>query len=190
MKRPTFLHGVGLALALAVTGAAAFAAIAAWSPLAVDAALRGVIAVVGLAYVVYLLASSGNRIGRVTTLAIWLAVASATWWLAPAMPVFLLVHALMIWLVRVLYFHDRALPALTDLGLGLVAVAAAVWAVAGSGSLFLALWSYFLIQALFVLIPGSRASGRKRDPAIPADAGFERAHRSAESALRRLATRI
>jgi len=189
MKRPTFGRGVAIALALALIGASGFAAITAWSPLATGPALRGVIAAIALAYVIFLLGSSAQRIGRVTALAVWLTVAISTLWLAPTLPVYLLVHALMIWLVRVLYFHERALTALADLVLGLLALAASVWAALGSGSVFLALWTYFLVQALFVLIPEVGATGRTPNPAIPTDAGFERAHRSAEAALRRLSAR-
>lgn len=189
MKRPTFGRGVALALALALIGAAGFAAITAWSPLATAWALRGVIAAIALAYVIFLLGSSAQRTGRVTAMAVWLTVAISTLWLAPTLPVYLLVHALMIWLVRVLYFHDRALTAIADLALGLLALAAAVWAALGSASVFLALWTYFLVQALFVLIPETGATGRTPHEAISTDTGFERAHRSAEAALRRLSAR-
>ena len=56
-------------------------------------------------------------------------------------------------------------------------------------SMFLTLWSFFLVQALFVFIPGARAAVAPGSADIDPEDAFAQAHRSAESALRRLATR-
>ena len=184
MRRPTFLHGIGLALVLACAGAALFASV---SPFASAAALlRLIITGLGLAYVIYLLAASTVRTGRIATFVLWLIAAVAVAYLAPGLPAFLLAHVLLLWLVRSLYYRHGLLPALLDAGLSIGALVAAVWAAMSTGSLFLALWCFFLVQALFVAIPDRISTGRKSSPPIMAGDDFDKAYRSAEAAVRRL----
>ena len=65
----------------------------------------------------------------------------------------------------------------------------AVWAATETGSPFLSIWSFFLVQALFVAIP-VRVGGNHREPQPEDhhDERFERAHRAAQAALRRLSS--
>jgi hypothetical protein len=100
-----------------------------------------------------------------------------------------MIHVGAIWLVRSLYFHSGVIPALMDLGLCALGICAAVWAVDRSGSVFLATWCFFLVQASFVAIP-STVRTRHAGQDGTADAGdFERARRQADEALRQLFTR-
>jgi hypothetical protein len=102
----------------------------------------------------------------------------------------------MVWIIRVLYFSNGVLPALLDLGLSALALAAGVWAAGQTGSVLLAVWSFFLVQALFGSIPRSlttqaltgRATERGTRPGADEEP-FERAHRNAEAAVRRLSAR-
>jgi hypothetical protein len=184
MTRPTFFEGVAVALAASLSGSILYSALV-WAG-AGGQALRLVIAGLGVAYCGYLLRRSRRRVGRITTAAAWLAAAGALWLLDPPATLYVLGHVALLWLVRSLYFHDGMLAALADLGLLGLGLAAAVWATTESGSLFLSLWSFFLVQALFSAIP---AAGRP--DAAPDAAGeepFERAHRAAEAALRRLSS--
>lgn len=186
MNRPPFLEGVGVALAASVVGAALFAVLG--TVLAGAAALRLVIAGIGLAYVVYLLARSRERVGRVTVLTAWLALAGAAWWAAPSLPSYVVAHICMIWLIRSLYFHASALSSLLDLGLTVLSLAAAVWAGIHTHSVLLSSWCFFLAQALFVVIP---ADWRRQRNAVSEPVGedrFECAHRIAETALRRFSS--
>ena len=58
-----------------------------------------------------------------------------------------------------------------------------------SGSLFLSIWSFFLVQALFVAIPTRlRQKAGDRGPARDSEDPFQRAHRAAEAALRKLSS--
>jgi hypothetical protein len=148
-------------------------------------ALRLVVAGVAAAYVLYLLSRSEDRAGRIAVFACWLGAAGASA-LVPGVVLFVMVHVLLIWLVRALYFHAGVLAALADLGLSLLALSAAVWA-GETGSLFVCLWTFFLVSALFVVVPTTWAAP---DPSLPVDDdGFHDAQRTAESALRRIATR-
>ncbi len=186
MKRPTFFEGVAVAVAASVFGAALFGALA--TVFAGGAVLRVLIAGIGLAYVLYLLTRSRERVGRVTVLTAWLALAGATWFVAPPLPLYVVAHVGMIWLIRSLYFYASALSALADLGLTGVSLAAAVWAGIYSHSLFLSIWCFFLVQALFVGIPASWRRNRNRASDPNDEDRFECAHRVAEVALRRLSS--
>lgn len=183
MKRPTFFYGAAAALAIAAAGAAVFSALA--PLLGAGAVLRLAVPMMGLTYLVCLFHRSGEFTGRVTTVALWLAVSGVTWLLAPPVAVYVLVHAGMLWLVRSLYFHAGAFPALLDMGLTALSVCAAAWAVTRSDSLFLAIWCFFLVQAAFVVIPEQLGSTSKRAAEIDDDR-FERARRRADAALRQL----
>ena len=187
MKRPSFFHGV---IAAAVLGFFASAIVATLTPfVGLGAVLRLVIPALGLAYLLYLFSRSKERAGRVTTLFLWGVLAAVTWWVAPPLPFYLLFHVAAIWLVRSLYFYSGVLPALLDLGLSTLSVSATVWAITRSGSMFLATWCFFLVQALFVTIPPAIKSKPKqqRNTALASET-FECARRQAEQALRQLFT--
>ena len=187
MKRPSFIQGVVVA---AILGFFASAVVATLTPfVGLGAVIRTVIPGLGLAYLLYLFSRSRERVGRVTTLSLWAALTVATWWLAPALPLYMLIHVGAIWLVRSLYFYAGVLPALLDLGLSTLSVSAAVWAITRSGSVFLATWCFFLVQALFVTIPPTLKRRRNgQTDTTPEDAGFDHARRQADRALRQLFT--
>jgi hypothetical protein len=181
---PSLGSGLVAALILSACGAALLAALTPW--LGLPLAARVVIALLGLAYVLHAIGRSGERVGRITTLACWLAVASAAWLVGLPFVAYVLVHLGAIWLVRSLYYYSGLLPALVDLGLTLLGAAFAVWAAQRADSAWLAFWCFFLVQAFHVSIPASLA--RRDAPDAPDDA-FARAHRAAEAAVRRLSTR-
>lgn len=187
MKRPTFFHGVIIA---AVLGFFASAIVATLTPfIGLGAVIRLVIPALGFSYLMYLFSRSEERVGRVTTLSLWSALAAVTWWIAPPLPLYLLIHVAAIWLVRSLYFYSGVLPALMDLGISALSISATVWAISRSGSVFLATWCFFLIQALFVTIPPALKKTREVKGEMAADnETFERTRRNADQALRQLFT--
>ena len=182
-KMPSLGLGLVAALILSVCGAALLAALSPW--LGPGLALRAVIAMRGFAYVLHAIGRSGERIGRITTLVCWLAVAIAAWLAGLPLAAYVLVHLGALWLVRSLYYCSGLLPALADLGLTLLGAAFAFWAAQRADSAWLAFWCFFLVQAFHVAIPASLTSRTALD--APDDA-FARAHRAAEAAVRRLST--
>ncbi len=188
MNRPSFFHGVIVA---AVLGFFASAIVATLLPfVGLGAILRLVIPLLGLAYLLYLLNRSTERLGRVTTLTFWIVMSAVAWWVAPPLPLYLMIHVGAIWLVRSLYFYSGVMPALMDLGLSALSVSAAVWAITRSDSVFLATWCFFLVQALFVAIPPVMQRKTKVLQSTPADVkNFQRAKRQADAALHQLFTR-
>jgi len=185
MKRPSFFHGVIVAAVFAFFASAIIATLTPF--VGFMGVIRFVIPALGLAYLLYLFSRSSERVGRVTTLALWSALAAVTWWVAPPLPLYLLIHVGAMWLVRSLYFYSGVLPALMDLGLSALSISAAVWAISQSGSVFLATWCFFLVQALFVAIPSS-VKRKPRDVKNTAveNEPFERARRQADKALTQL----
>jgi hypothetical protein len=180
MKNVNFFSGVIVALVLAAAGSVLFSAL---TPLFGGAwALRCVVSLLTLAYLLYLLRHSAVRIGRVTVFALAaIVIAVSLYWQPPLAP-YCLAHVTLIWLVRCCYFHNSLTRALADLGFCIMAFAAAVWAAERSGTLFLALWCFFLVQSLVLpVLENGFAGGAAGD-----GEAFRRARRSAESALRRL----
>lgn len=187
MKRPTFLHGVVVAAVLAFFASAVVATLAPF--IGLGSVLRLAIPATGLAYLLYLFSRSTERLGRVTAITAWLVMAVVTWWTAPPLALYLLIHVTAIWFIRSLYFYSGVMPAFMDLGLSALSISTAVWALTRSGSIFLATWSFFLVHALFVAIPPAIGKKRAAGPG-PGDANkrFETARRQADEALRQLFT--
>ena len=185
MKRPNFLNGVGIAAVFALLGSVAVTVL---TPIVAFSALYTLlIPALGLAYVLYILSRSAERVGRATTLALWFGMSVTAWLVEPPFGLYLMAHVGALWLIRSLYFYSSALAALMDLGLNVVSTATAYWAAAHSGSVFLAIWCFFLVQALFVAIPSSlHRQPRHRPGAHPNTENFERARLRAEAAIRQL----
>jgi hypothetical protein len=109
------------------------------------------------------------------------------WFTHPPLLLYVCTHLGILWLIRSLYFYSSALSALADLGLNGLGMAAAIGAITRTGSLFLGIWCFFLVQALFVLIPRNinRKSGTAQDGQQHEDR-FQHAYRVAQAALRKL----
>ena len=188
MKAPTFLEGIAVALVMSLAGGVLYTALDAVFP-GIPAA-RLLIAGLGLVYLVYLLHRSPDHIGRVTAVAGWLLVAGALWFTHPPLLLYVCVHLGVLWLIRSLYFYSSALSALADLGLNALALAAAITAVTRTGSVGLAIWCFFLVQALFVIVPKDlRRSPNEARSSHTDEDRFQQAYRAAENTVRHLSSR-
>ena len=140
-----------------------------------------------LIYLLYLLKRSPTRVGRVVLMSAWACVSLVGWFFGLALLEQILIQAAFIWLTRALYFHNSLFSAALDFGLVAVGLAAGAWAMVNTGSQAAALWSFFLLQALFCWIP--ELARKQRDGDIKAAAGnasFQSAHRVAADAVRKL----
>lgn len=180
-NRLSLTGGVVAAFVLSIAGAGVLAVLGPF--LGIGIVARGVIALLSFAYVLYLVSRSGERVGRIATIACWLVCAALAWLAGLPFLAFVLVHVGLLWLVRSLYYYSGLLPALIDFGLCLLGTVFAVWSAQRTGSFGLALWCFFLAQAFHVLIP---ASFRPVHGRAAADDAFARAHRAAEGAVHRL----
>jgi hypothetical protein len=186
MNRPTFLEGALLALIAAVAAVVLNSSLSLFVP--AREALALTTAALGLGYLLYLLGRSAERAGRMVIVLAWVPVTAVTLALATDLWSSVLVQLGWVWLVRVWCFQGTPTAALLDLGLILTGAGAALWAGSHSGSLFLAVWSLLLVQALFGVIPTrpGHPAGSATGPATVPDP-FDLARRSAEWALRRIA---
>lgn len=186
-QRPvSFGHGLGAAFVLASAGAAVLAVLTPW--LGGATALRAVITLLGFAYVLYIMAFSGERVGRVTTIVCFGVVTGGAWLIGLPLVAYAPVLIGVVWLVRSLYHYSGFTSALADLMLSTLAAAFAVWAAQRSGNAWLAFWCFFLVQALHAVIPPALGkSGATASVDVDTDA-FARAARAAEAAVRRLSS--
>ena len=187
-KRPSLVAELGVALALSSVAAALGLTLMLIFP--AGTALRILIALCALAYLLYRLGMAGEKTGRITAIVLWGVATAAVSWLGLPLGAYLATQAAMLWLVRSLYGYSSLVAAGEDLALTALGLAFAVWAVVRTDSLFLATWCFFLIEALHVFIPASgyRQSGVDA-PAAATDDAFANAHRAAQAALTRLARR-
>jgi hypothetical protein len=176
-----FWRAVGIGLLASLAGTVAFHVFA--PLLGSGTALRASLALLAGAAALAVLFDRGRRIGRFVAFAAWLGVLvlllvfDPTLWLWAAVPVFVA------WLMRSLFHYQTLLQAGADALLALFALASGWLVLRHTHSVFLALWCFFLVQALTALMPRTRT-------ATPAPCGdrYDQAQRNAEAALRRLAT--
>jgi hypothetical protein len=151
MQRPTVLEGILVALAASLLSSPLIFVLR----LVLGAVLAWKVALVVLAYgyIVYLLARCGRSAGRITLALLSLLVFVASLLLELRWPSLVLVAVGLIWGVRACVYSRSLVPALLHGGLCLLGLGAALWAYAHSGSLALASWSFFLLQAAGVFVP-------------------------------------
>jgi hypothetical protein len=186
VKRPGFFQGIAAAAGLGILGSAFVAVMATF--VGIGLVTRLVIALLALVYILYLFSRNAERTGRITTLMLWSAMTLVTWWLPLPLPLYLLIHAGAIWLVRSLYFYSGVIPSLLDMALTGLSLVASIWALSRTGSVFLGAWCFFLVQALFTAIHRSMG-GPVTEESMPGNHNFERARRQADAALKQLITR-
>lgn len=184
MKAPSFLEGVLVAL-LAALGASIAQSVLELA-LTRSAALELIVAGLGLAYSLYLLARARERAGRIVVVIGWVVATGLAWSLAPGPLTQVLVQAGLAWLIRGLYHRASPLASLLDLGLILLGLASALWAGLHTGSLLLAVWCLFLVQAAFGAIAQRTAA---QGPGDTAPDPFDLAGRAADRAVARLSRR-
>jgi hypothetical protein len=150
---------------------------------------KAAIVVMAYAYIVYLLAKRGRTAGRTTLAVLSLLALLASLAFGARWSTVVLVAVALIWGIRACTYSRSLVAGLFHGGLCLLGLGAALWAYTHSGSIILAVWSFFLLQALFVCVPprlaqqpaaeGSVAGGQEVD-------GFVRAYQAAQQALGRL----
>ena len=191
MHRPTLLEGalVALVLSLSVSPLVVFV------QLVIGGLLAWKIAVIIMeyAYMCYLLARSGRWSGRVTLGLLALTVLLASLVFNLRFPAILLLCVTLIWVMRSFAYSRSLVSAVLQGGVCVLGCGAALMVYGHNGSLALALWSFFLVQAAFVLIPAQclRRSSAPRSTTLGDDPGnFWRAYYAAEQALERLTTTV
>lgn len=193
MNRPPFFEGVLLALGISVVASVLVSLFSSFAPTRV--LLEALIPGLSFSYVLYLLWRSREKVGKPTAIAIWALASVACWMFSANILITLFVHIGLVWLIRALYYYASIVMALLDLSLVLLAMAAAFLTLLHTHSLFLSLWSFFLLQTLFVLLPEKIPSGRGRlvgerqTRGCEGDDRFEIAYQSAQQVLRKISVK-
>ncbi len=191
MNKPTFKEGLLVALILSFLGTVIFFVIDTLFLVTNQFYLTS--SILSACYLLYLMIRSQTKLGRFTAFLLWFVVTASSWFAAIPLSLFILVQLGIIWMIRSLYFYSSLFSAASDLFLTGISIAAALWAGFHSGTLFLALWSFFLIQSLFIFIPSSLKTLSFKDSTVESliietpDDEFNRAHHSAKQALAKLA---
>jgi hypothetical protein len=156
--------------------------------------MAGKVAIIAMAYayIVYLLAQSGRTVGRTTLAVLSLLALLASGALAARWTTVVLVAVVLIWGIRACTYSRSLVAWLLHGGLCLLGLGAALSAYTHSGSIGLAVWSFFLLQALFVCVPprlAQRPAAEEWVTGSQAVDDFVQAHQAAQKALGRLRTR-
>lgn len=190
MQRPTLLEGVFVALVLSLLAGPMVALL--YSLVGSLLAWKTALVVIAYTYMCYLLVQGGRRSGRVTLGLLALAVLLAGMAFDLRLTSLLLLCVALIWGIRSVAYSRSLVSALLQGGVCVLGCGAVLMVYGHSGSFAWAIWSFFLVQAAFVLIPARLTRRPTVDiGAEPVDAphGFARAHHAAAQALDRLATR-
>lgn len=191
MAKITVLGGIAFALILSLVGKVGLSALMILLP-AVTAIKTVAVFLFGT-YVLWLLAKSRLRNGKVIAFCLWCAISGATFLLGIPWLFFIAAQLALLWLLRSFCNYTSLLAASLDAAVIGAGTLAAIWAYTTTGSIFLTLWCFFLTQSLFVFIPknGKSNNGQPKNglPSATSAANkhqFQQACRSAETALLQL----
>ena len=179
-RTPDFIEGAVVALGLSV-----LAAIGYWSLIGifnVAVSVPAQIGTLGSIYAVYLLKRSDRSAGKITIGILFIALSVLLILLPIAFAIVASILLLGIWALRCFFYRHGVADSLLDLCLSVLAVIAAVIAATTTQSVLLTVWTFFIVQALHVLIP---EIGRESEAADLPEHQFDMAYENAESALRR-----
>jgi hypothetical protein len=186
MQRPTLLEGIIVALVISLIISPLGFMLRLW--LGGGMGGKAWIVMIAYAYIVYLLMQSPRPVGRtllagLSALALLGSLALETRWIV-------LAAMTLIAGIRACAYSQGLLSAFLHGSLCLCGFGTALWAYWQSGSLLLATWSFFLLQALFVWIPSRlRSPASASQEEVDGEDGFRKAHQAAQQALARLHTR-
>ncbi len=186
MKRPTILAGIAFAFVVAV-----FAAPAWWGlRVAVPAAIAFRVVTLGgyLAYCVYLLRTAKTRVGALSLAVANLVVGLGLAFLPITITAVVGALAILVSVNRSLLFQRSLVATAFD---GVTSVTGLVFAgylFNQTGSMPTALWSFFLVQSVFVVIPPRfpKESGLPSETETKRVDPFVHGQRQAEAAMERI----
>ncbi len=187
MNKPGLFEGIIVAIVISLAGGILAELVAVFAPTHMGIRLWLPLLVSG--YLIYLLKRSEDHKGRIVMLTLWFFLTLGGLLLDASLITFIVIQLAAIWIIRSLYFHASVLPSLLDLGLVGLGQIAAVWALLQTGSVMTAIWSFFLTQSLFVLIPAFKRNRDLGNHHNPVEQNrFQSAHRVALDAVRKLST--
>ncbi len=184
MKRPSILQNIGLAIVLTIV--AATAGILSFGMFSSTVSSKLVIILVTLFYLVRLVSCSQLRAGKLILNLGCLVLLLGGGLFFEQLGSLLVMATVMIWMVRSFLYYSSIVASCADLVLCLMSLVGFAFSFNSSHSIGVAVWSFFLIQALHSLIPerfGVTGHAAEEDQSVHR---FDRAYRSAEQAIQQI----
>ena len=173
MKQPTLLKNIGIALLLFAVSAMINLTLLNGIPL--------LIALTTLLFLGYLIYNSPRKAGKIILMVSCVFVLAGSFIFIRELSSLLIICVVSIWLVRSFLYYSSIVSALLDAGLCLAGLAFAGWTLFSTGSIAAAIWSFFLVQSLQVLVP--HKIGHSQQSGIADNDRFNNAHLTAEYIL-------
>lgn len=181
MKTPTLIGQIGITITLTLVCYPAASLLQHYfSP---GLAIKTLLGLLILTYILYLCILAPTRPGKIILVSITTILVGALLTTTSSPLGFIAVAISMIWISRTLLFYQRFIPLILDALLQTGAVCTALWIYSTNGSLLLAIWCFFLCQALWVFIPRGSKQTIERSHSNETNDRFSHAYRMAETAL-------
>jgi len=184
MNRLSFIEGLVIAFVFSIAASFLYASLT-WVLTGIGA-IQLLITIVSISYIVYMLIRSEEKTGRIIVMSVWALVACGLWLLDVPLPLFCLVHLMMLWLIRSLYFYSSIISSLLDFALVGVSLLFSSWAFYQTDSVFMSIWCFFLAQSLFVYIPVNMTTTHKSNSSTIDHNEFNQALKNANYAIQKL----
>lgn len=185
-SQATLSEGVILGLGISVVSAVFFMGMISLLP--GGFVFRILITLISLFYIIYLFSRHSEKTGKITISLGWVIISVLNHVLTDSTLLFITIHISMIWLVRSLYFYNSLWSSALDFALSFLALLASVLTWDHTSSLLLSIWSFFLVQSLFVFIPKQLNTRTSKTTPKTIHHSFEQACQQAQIALQRLKT--
>ena len=179
LREVSFGEGVVVALMLSAFGSVAY--FLANILFGATLGLIPILASVGGLYALYLVSRSRPTSGKLVAVTAILIVCIALVLLPISILAIGSILVFGMWLIRACLFRFGVIDSLSDLLLIGFGVAVSAFAAFHTHSLFICLWTFFIVQAFHVYLPGPRR-GKNMQPDYARK--FDRAFKNAEDALR------
>lgn len=184
-SKPTLMEGAVIGIAISIGVSLFF--VGGISLLSGGLGFRFLTGIIFLIYTLYLLSKSQEKTGKITIISIWLLVSVLNFLFTESVLLYVTIYIAMTWLIRSLYFYNSLLSSGIDLLVTVLASFICLLTWNYTGSLLLTIWSFFLIQSLFVFIPRHyRDSPFTNANSRSVNTAFEQACRNAEVSLEKL----
>ena len=172
-----FAEGAGVAFALSLMATLIYRGCAVL--LGTSVSLATLFVLLLSLYALYLLKRSNRSAGKPTAVIAFISFALLL--NSFSLPLAIVAGVLMpaVWVLRCFFYRQGVIDSVLDLGLSAAALIAAIAAATATQSIFITVWTFFIVQALHVSIP-LLGEGRPTNPAQQ----FECAYTSAETAIR------
>jgi len=183
----TFTRGVLMALGFAFLSSVAFNVIG--PGITFQTLVFLLVPILSFVYLLSIGKYRHRKSGWASCLVLWCVFTILLWALSAYLIDFVLLHAMALSALRSMFFHKNILSVLMDFALTVLAVCTSIWAVSYTGSIFLSVWCFFLVQAAFVAIPiWASLKSVNTKPSSNSQA-FDVAHRKAEEALQKMSSK-